>query len=184
MKIIYIHGYNGCPNGAKLDMLRRKFKTEEIIAPLHNNHPEEIFDVYDRISKEMVDYDDVILGSSLGGFWANYFSLKYKISAVLVNPVVNPSVKLKQLGYLRSLDYIPFEQEIASGGISPRIVLLAQNDEVLDYREAQNYYSQQCEVLTFPNGEHRMNDSESLDRIHDSLSALWISAVSMGISSD
>jgi len=51
----------------------------------------------------------MILGSSLGGFWANYISLKYEMGAVLGNPVIQPSLALARLDYPFAAEYEAFE---------------------------------------------------------------------------
>lgn len=71
MKILYIHGFNGTPVGPKVDMLRQSFKNSEIIAPQHDSRAENVFHLLGGIAEDLDSIDDVILGSSLGGFWAN-----------------------------------------------------------------------------------------------------------------
>lgn len=184
MKILYIHGFNGKPEGPKLDMLRHNFKKAEIIAPQHDNDARSVYQLLSELVNTLGDYDDLILGSSLGGFWANFFSLKYQLSAVMVNPVISPSATLAQLGYSASRDYLSFEEQIPAMGRSPRTVLLAQDDELLDYRDAQEYYSHQCGVHTYQTGGHRMNTPESLDHIRKAVSSIWIGAICAGITND
>jgi predicted esterase YcpF (UPF0227 family) len=184
MKILYIPGFNGSPEGAKLDMLRNNFKDAEIIAPKHDSNAENVFQLLDEVASNLEAPDDVILGSSLGGFWANYFSERYKIGAVLVNPVVKPSIALKEFGYPHASEYTQFEKQISRSVISPRAVLLAKGDEVLDYRHAYEYYSPQCHVEVNPAGDHRMNDPESLDWMRTELSGMWNSAICGGITND
>jgi uncharacterized protein len=91
MKILYIHGYGGTPDGPKLDMLRKEYRSATIIAPQHDSVPGHVHDLLDGIAATMDMLDDVIIGNSLGGFWANFFSLRYVVPALLINPVVSPS---------------------------------------------------------------------------------------------
>lgn len=185
MKILYIHGFNGSPDGPKLEMLRRNFKNAEIIAPQHDSRADNVFQLLDKVAYSMcLEAEDAILGTSLGGFWANYFSQKYNIGAVLVNPVVKPSISLKKFGYPHASEYIKFEKQTSETIISPRAVLLAKNDEVIDYREAYDYYSPNCAVEVNPAGDHRMNDPISLDWMRTNLEGLWISSICAGISND
>ena len=109
MKILYIHGFNGTPEGAKVEMLRHTFKKSEIIAPQQASRAGNVFQLQDEIVGNLDSLTDVIPGSSLGGFWANYFSLKYEVGAVLVNPVIQPSRTLAQLNYPDAAEYEAFE---------------------------------------------------------------------------
>ncbi len=182
MKILYIHGFNGTPEGAKLEMLRRSFRQAEIIAPQHDSRAENVFQLLDGIAREMELGDDVILGSSLGGFWANYFSQRYGLSAVLVNPSIKPSRSLARNGYPFAAEYEAYEQPIpGKASMSPRSVLLAEDDEVLPYREACDYFGSSCGVSVFPTGGHRMIDPESLERIRMAIESIINHAACWGI---
>lgn len=172
MKILYIHGFNGSPEGPKKEMLRHNFKKSEIIAPQHDSRAENVFRLLNEIAENLDTLDDVILGSSLGGFWANYFSLKFGVGAVLVNPVVQPSRSLAQLDYPYAPEYEAFEKQISSTAVSRRIALLAEDDEVLPYREAFDYFGTRCGVKLLPTGGHRMNDPRSLELIRASLESV------------
>jgi len=110
MKILYIHDFNGTPEGAKVEMLRHTFKKSEIIVPQHASRVGNVFRLLNEIVGNLNSLHDVILGSSLGGFWANYFSLKYEVGAVLGNPVIQPSLALAQLDYPYAADYEAFEK--------------------------------------------------------------------------
>jgi len=172
MKILYIHGFNGSPEGEKLDMLRRSFKKYEIIAPQHDSRAENVFRLLDEIAESLDTLDDAILGSSLGGFWANFLSLKHGVGAVLVNPAIQPSRSLAQLDYPYAAEYEAFEKQISPTAISRRIALLAEDDEVLPYREAFDYFGTKCGVKLLPTGGHRMNDPQSLEVIRSSLESV------------
>jgi hypothetical protein len=53
------------------------------------------------------------VGTSLGGFWANYFSEKYNISCVLINPSLRPMITLqKYLG--ENVNFYTAERKILS----------------------------------------------------------------------
>jgi predicted esterase YcpF (UPF0227 family) len=169
MKILYIHGHNGSPDGEKSAMIRRQFPDAEIIAPQHDSQPALVFQLLDGLANGMKPDQDLILGSSLGGFWADFFSLKYQLSAVLINPAVHPSQRLTTLGFTRAAEYAPYENMLGAWPDSPRTVLLAEDDDVIPYHEALNKFAESCTVRVFPSGGHRMNDPESLVQIQYAL---------------
>ena len=162
MKILYIHGYNGSPYGEKFDMLRQCYPDAEIVALQHDSVPANVFQMLDGIASGLDSRNDLIVGSSLGGFWANFFSLRYVVRAVLINPVVSPSMKLGPLGCPFADDYEPFEKQDVALPRPPQIVLLAEDDDVLPYHEAFNHYSGVSEVRVLKAGGHRLNDPASL----------------------
>ena len=132
----------------------------------------------------MDDADDVIIGNSLGGFWANFFSLRYAVPALLINPVGSPSIALGCLGCHFAADYLPYEKIIEADGISPRTVLLAEDDEIIPYREAFDFFSGICGVKLLNRGGHGMNDPESIAIIKKSIPGLFVSTLASGLLND
>jgi len=162
MRILYIHGYNGSPTGQKVARVRQAYPKAEVIALQHDSVPEHVFALLDPIASKLDALEDAVIGNSLGGFWANYFSLRYGPAALLINPVVSPVNTLKRLGCDFAESYSPYEQ-IDREVISTRSVLLAQDDQVLPFQEAYQYFKDTCEVQLLKSGGHSMNDEESLN---------------------
>lgn len=50
----------------------------------------------DGIVRENTDYPLIFVGTSIGGFWANYFAQKWDTLCVIVNPATKPSKTLAQ----------------------------------------------------------------------------------------
>lgn len=163
MKILFIHGYNGSPAGQKVSRVQETYPKAEVIALQHDSVPEHVFALLDPIASKLDALEDAIIGNSLGGFWANYFSSRYGTAALLINPVVNPVNTLKRLGCDFSESYSTYEQQIDPGVISARSVLLAQDDQVLPFQEAYQYFKDTCIVQILESGGHSMNDEESLN---------------------
>lgn len=60
---------------------------------------------------ENIDGKKLIMGSGIGGFWANYAAQKHKIPCVLINPDINPSDYLsRQVG--KTVDSITAHQVV------------------------------------------------------------------------
>jgi uncharacterized protein len=99
---------------------------------------------------------DLLVGSSLGGYYATFFAELLGTKAVLVNPAVAPHRHLARqfLGLQTNLysgqQYLVTEthlQQLADLWLPALqrpenlLVLLQTDDEVLDYRIAEQYYS-------------------------------------------
>ena len=95
-----------------------------------------------------------LLGSSLGGFYATYLAEKHDLKAVLINPAIDPHVGLRAyLGPQKNLHTgEPYElteahlrqwQALYVPRLTPRryLLIVETGDEVLDYREAVDYYA-------------------------------------------
>ena len=140
---------------------------------------------------ESLPLDHVALvGSSLGGFYATYFVAKYACPAVLINPAMQPWQLFKDLFGIEQIplkvteswtldtDQLQQLQSIANTRLNHAdkiLVLLQQGDEVLDYRQAQRYYSAaqpSSLILIDMDGNHAMDDfEEKLPLILEFLSA-------------
>jgi predicted esterase YcpF (UPF0227 family) len=180
MKILYIHGYNGSPAGQKVERIQQAYPKAEVIALQHDSVPTHVFEQLDPIASKLDGLKDAVIGNSLGGFWANFFSLRYGIPALLINPVVSPVSTLKLLGCDFADDYSIFEQQINPKAISTRTVLLAEDDEVLPCHEAFEFFKDLCVVKLLKSGGHSMNDEESLNAIVRSYDELMSNRFSWG----
>lgn len=178
MNIIYLHGFRSHSYSIKGQQLKQYCQ---------QNHPEYSVHLPDlnmpplealaHISGYMQMLDDVVLvGSSLGGFYATHLAVQHNCPAVLINPAVHPyplfmhlfgqgqiplqvtadwTLDEPQLQQLAAMD-IPIVQDA-----SKLLVLLQQGDEVLDYREAQRYYNQAqtpSMIMTEVGGNHAMEN--------------------------
>lgn len=107
-----------------------------------------------------------LVGSSLGGFYANVLAARHGLPAVLINPAVHPHRLLR--------DYVGVQENYHTGvaaevkpehfdflervEIAPRFperirVLLETGDETLDYRQAVQFYTG-CEQEITEGGSH------------------------------
>ena len=90
MKILNLHGFMGEADNKNYKALCRIFPSEDIISPkidYINTAPEELLKYF----SDMVNTDDFIfVGQSLGGWYADKLSRKFKRSCILTNPCNYP----------------------------------------------------------------------------------------------
>ncbi len=176
--ILYIHGFKSCAKSNKSEILRRRFK--EVVSPDLPPSPKEAF----RLLCETVEEREpkLIVGSSLGGYYAVALSQRYSIRSVLINPSLKPYITL--LPFVgenrRYCDGEPFEWseehikeliELKCEKIDREnyLVLLQSGDELLDYRESLNLFWGGKVVVEY-GGNHRFeNLCEYLDMIENFL---------------
>lgn len=85
MRILNIHGYNGSPENSAYKALAKL--GHEIISPAFDYENESPDDIMGRLSRLADDeHPDIIVGTSLGGFYAAALSVKSDIPVILVNP--------------------------------------------------------------------------------------------------
>ena len=190
MNIIYLHGFKSSPLSVKGQLIADYCHCH---SP-HNIHfldlniqPDQVLATVSELIEQL---DDVaLIGSSLGGFYATQLVAKHGVPAVLINPAMRPwrlfrdlfgieqipfkvteqwTLDNAQLDYLERIA-VPFVQDA-----SKIMVLLQQGDEVLDYREAERYYSAVSPtslIMTEMNGSHAMeNFADKLPMIFEFLS--------------
>ena len=179
MNLIYLHGFRSSSLSIKGQQLKhycQAFPYIQVHLPDLNLPPHEVIKKIENMIQSM---DQVALvGSSLGGFYATQLVAKYQIPAVLINPAMRPWQLFRQLFSDQTLPYTVCEtwtldeqqliemEKIAVPVVQAAdkiLVLLQQGDEVLDYREAQRYYTQSSPVsliFTDAHGNHAMEDFE------------------------
>jgi len=100
MAIIYLHGFRSAGASPKVDALKAAFGAENVFAPDLPFDPAEVITVVRdlmqaRYLQTKWNRDKLIfVGTSLGGFYANYFGQLYDCPAVLVNPSTMPDKTL------------------------------------------------------------------------------------------
>lgn len=165
-KVLFIHGFGSCGTGDKAMALSRHFGPDNLLAPDLPVDPEASCSALESIlAREAVD---LVVGSSLGGFYALWLNAGRSIPAVLVNPAVKPWITLgPHVGTHRHwCTGEPFEltrahvdrlENMARAPDPAReryLVLLARNDEILDYREAADLLAS-FEIHVEDNDTHR-----------------------------
>ncbi|OTG85040.1 YqiA/YcfP family alpha/beta fold hydrolase [Acinetobacter sp. ANC 4648] len=177
MNIIYLHGFQSSAlsiKGQQLNHYCQQYPAYKVHLPDLNMPPQQVFDA---ISSLIEQFDDVVLvGSSLGGFYATQLVAKYGVPAVLINPAMRPWQLFRDLFGVEQIPYkvnehwtlddaqldhleriaVPFVQDA-----DKILVLLQQGDEVLDYREAQRYYSAAAHtslIMIEMHGNHAMEN--------------------------
>ncbi len=167
--LIYLHGYNSSPQSHKaqltIDFIQNYYPQWTCIAPQIPYAPVCAIDLL----KGLVDAVDqpVFIGSSLGGYYANYLAEYYGCKAVLVNPAITPHRLLSAYLGLQKNNYtgetytlteqhmIELRELKVSKLIDPknRFLLTQTLDETLDFLDAAEYY-QDCRSVIEYGGNH------------------------------
>ncbi len=158
--IVYLHGFRSSPRSSKAvmtgDAIKALSTTEN---PIEWYCPQLL--VSPKASIEMVNshikrsqHDRlVVIGSSLGGYYANYLAEKYGCKAVALNPAVRAARELApHVGMLTSYDtdepydfrpeYIDELQALQVESItdpSRYFLMAAKGDELLDWHEMVDF---------------------------------------------
>lgn len=172
LKIIYIHGFNSGGKSDKIDLLKMRFG--EVIAPTLPYSPKAAIRLLETEIARISDDDTLVLvGTSLGGYYAQYLGRKHGIKTVLINPAIIPVATLfEHIGktltnhvtgeehlYTKEEWKELFKLSLVDGRLFtrtvPTLVFLDAGDELLDSAATANYYSSVAKVKVFEGGNHR-----------------------------
>jgi len=170
--IIYLHGFNSSPASFKANLLRQKLESmgrgAEFSAPALPHRPSAAIRV---LGAEVARHPGAVLvGSSLGGYYATWLAEKHGLKAVLVNPAVRPYELLvplvgRQKNFHTGEEHDFTAQHVAElralevGRVTPAryLLVVAKGDEVLDYRQAVQRY-RGCRQLVIEGSDHGLSD--------------------------
>lgn len=175
MKIIYVHGFNSGGNTEKVRILRTQF--DDVVAPDLPHTPGAAIALLADLIEASADDNIVLVGSSLGGFYAHYLSKEYGLKCVLINPSINPVETLKRhighhTNYVTGVEYDFTEADVyqtakfyvdpADDPVMPTLVCLDMGDELLDSAATAEAFKATAKVITFDGGNHRFTHMDDI----------------------
>lgn len=183
--IIYLHGFRSSPKSTKAAFLKQFCSTNDIdfLCPPLDMSPKKAVVQAMTIVKNMMDGQNlqiILIGSSLGGFYATYIMQNCEgaeqLLSILINPAVRPFRDLKSAinsekkWELEALQIKPFTKnhhleikhlEETAGTILrfPDNILLvaAKGDELLSWEEMSSFYKG-CQQYIVDGSDHSMTD--------------------------
>ncbi|PCI24203.1 MAG: hypothetical protein COB67_11830 [SAR324 cluster bacterium] len=171
---IYLHGFRSRGSQDKPLLLQQKFPDSLVIAPSLPTEPNRVVAEMECLLREQKTKKKeqlILIGSSLGGFYARYISVLYSIPAILINPVITPSKQLAQyiginshqsgeqfLWERKHLEQLSvMEAQVAQKGEAFHLytILLGAQDQKVSPQESQRYF-QKSRLRMFDTG-HRFD---------------------------
>jgi hypothetical protein len=168
---LYLHGFCASPKSNKAELLRRAHEERglEFIAPSLHAGPRKAIEIIRNSIKGVPCSRLVVLGSSLGGYYATWVAEQLDVPAVLINPAVYPQKVISaNLGFHRVPDtditlevrpeHIRELDEISVRTLrhpEKYLTVLGDADEILDWTEARDFYAATNEWI-IPGENHRL----------------------------
>ncbi len=94
--ILYLHGYDSSSQGSKPQLLRQLYPNNRLLIPDLPLDPLECMNLCEDTLRTASN-DTIVIGASLGGFYAYYLAAKFKKDCLLINPVYQPALEAKKL---------------------------------------------------------------------------------------
>ena len=191
MNLIYIHGLDSDANSTKgllLEQYCQQHHPDIIVHRPDLNQPPKV--VYDKLLKLVAELDAkskvVLVGSSLGGYFATLVSNETGCPVLLINPSTVPHITLQRFEEDKSADtlktdddkdkvlhttdggwaltkadlqWFAHHQLLSVDNPSEVTVLLKKGDELLDANLSAAFYQHQgATVIMQAGGDHRFSD--------------------------
>jgi predicted esterase YcpF (UPF0227 family) len=174
--LLYLHGFRSSPASAKATLMAQA---------VAQRHPQVVWScpqlppsprqAMNEVAARVADWPRdrmAVVGSSLGGFYASWVARHTGCKSVLLNPAVFPARDLaRHIGsqtqwhapeerfYFEAAFVDELEQLAREGGHAPgpELALIAQGDEVLDWREMRDRYPRAHQTI-LPGNDHAISD--------------------------
>ncbi|WP_396588397.1 YqiA/YcfP family alpha/beta fold hydrolase [Bermanella sp. R86510] len=180
LRCLYLHGFKSGPESAKAQQTRAFFSQfgdeQNLHVPQLPPEPQLAMDqaqfLYEQMLDEVGPENSLVIGSSLGGYYASYLVERFGGRCVVINPAVKPYDLLKDyLGENENLyngekfavtsDYLSELKALEAPINYPwrHFVLLKTHDETLDYRLAVDKYRHSPCIIEY-GGDHSYADYE------------------------
>lgn len=173
--ILYLHGFRSSPLSKKATQIRTALETRalagEYVCPALPASPRAAVRVALAAAQMEEQQRLVLIGSSLGGYYATWLAEKLGCRAVLLNPAIDPARDLaahlgQQNVYFtnQSIDMRPEYLDELREIDTPRIsrperyfLVAATGDELIDYRTMLARYAG-CRQRVIEGSDHALSD--------------------------
>jgi predicted esterase YcpF (UPF0227 family) len=170
--IVYLHGLNSGGGSAKASWLRAHLAPVPLVSPTYPAHraPEAIARLRAFLAPLRTRHDRLLLiGSSLGGFYAPLLAGEFQAGMALINPAVNAHLGLRryvgsQVNEATGERYVLTDADVEAFGAyalkdcrpqTPTLVLIDEADDVIDVPAARAHYRGCGRTIVYPGGSHR-----------------------------
>lgn len=181
--LLYLHGFRSSPQSAKArrmaQIVAQQHPAVQWWCPQLPPSPQAAMALLMQGIADWPHAQMAVVGSSLGGFYATYVAEHTGCRAVLLNPAVHPARDLaRHIGmqsqwhntttdpatdFYFAPEFVDELRALECGALQqPQhyLTLIAQGDEVLDWREMHaRYAATHCHVL--PGGDHALSDFDT-----------------------
>ena len=182
---LVIHGFTSSSSSNKAQLFRRwlaeKGRESEWVCPDLPIDPTEAMGILSEIIEQAMNQAKPanpslkLVGSSLGGYYANILAARYSLKAILINPAVDAGSRLSEAIGPHKNWHDDGVQEFTQGHVDAlkamdipeppepdKIFLMTEmGDETLDYSQGVAYY-RDCHQLIFRGGNHSFSRFESV----------------------
>ena len=173
--IIYLHGFSSASASRKANYLKQRFNDIIFLTPDYPSHQPSVTIQFlqDYIEQQLTQHGQqkvMLIGSSLGGYYAQYLGAKHNSvdRVVLINPALQAYKLLEPyVGKHNNMvtgEAFEFTQSdckkltlfdlAITANHATTLVLLDKGDDIIDYCYAAQRYQDRGRVIVYPGGSH------------------------------
>lgn len=154
MKILNIHGYKSSGHNNSFAALQPL--GHEITSPDIDHDALSPFETLDILCRKAEECGaEVLIGSSLGGYYAALLSVRLGLPAILINPCLMPFLHLPRLGYVGDIrPFMTLFGELANIDENKIYTIVGGSDEVIDTHDMTKNLLKNSRFEIIPNGKH------------------------------
>ena len=174
MVIIYLHGFRSTAYCDKANITKELFPEYQVKSLSYSPHdPHHAVKQIKSFAKKLGSLESVlVIGSSLGGFWARWMSYQFGFQSLLINPSLHPDKTLNIVGEYEIFDgsgnTIEVTQERIDAFKNFKVnaetatklnctVWIALDDEVIDAKSTFEEVESLHKSIMFETGGHRFS---------------------------
>jgi predicted esterase YcpF (UPF0227 family) len=176
--LLYLHGFRSSPASAKAQRMAQWIAQEHPKVhwwcPQLPPSPRDAAALLVQGMAGWPAHTTAVVGSSLGGYYASWIAQQLACRSVLINPAVSPARDLANMIGEHAQWHAPEEclffkpqyidelRELDTrhlNAAAPELALIAQGDEVLDWREMSERYPNALQIVQ-EGGDHALSDFE------------------------
>lgn len=182
--LLYLHGFRSSPGSTKARMLCRAVQAcrQPVVwwSPQLPPAPTAASALIEEGTQDWPTDRMAVVGSSLGGFYADWLARRRQCRAVFLNPAVHPARDLAAAVGTQTLWHDPAQQfefrakyldQLRALAVppaprgAPHLAIIAKGDEVLDWQEMVQQHANAQHVL-LEGGDHGLSDfAAHLDQV-------------------
>lgn len=174
--LLYLHGFRSSPQSAKARQMAQHMAAHHpgVVwnCPQLPPSPHDAMALLQDTTADWPVSSMVVIGSSLGGFYATALAERRGCRSVLINPAVNPARDLAayigaqtqwhapEENFYFHAHYVDELRALQPGALrSPQhyLTLIAKGDEVLDWHEMHDRY-RETHITVLEGGDHALSD--------------------------
>ena len=176
--ILNIHGYDSSGKNSKYEFLASEYKDQLLISPSFDYSNENPYNILDTLRNRIIlnhekDKKNVVVGSSIGGFFAYCLCAAYEIKTILINPSLMPFINLStRYGANEAMckKYIElFNRHFFQANSRDYEIIVGDKDDVIDHNLITRAAVGRGKKFIVVKGGHHMPLSDEVKNIIKSI---------------